>query len=176
MTVSLSSLWTPDGHPVAPETLEMAVSAERHLTVFDVVEAHVSLDVEGAGSADSHGIWKCTYETSFTLADHDSVLPALWDLHLASRDGKPRRWLALFKPAVGPFRAIFTDAQAAQAFASWLRSTGATRVGQYQLGLFEADKERSHATIPADRDIGSSFRPASADDVLNLTVGRLGEN
>lgn len=176
MTVALPPLWTPDGKPVPPEALEMSVSAERHLTAFDVVEARVSLDVEGAVSVGSHGIWRCTYETRFTLADHDSVLPALWDLHIASRDGKPRRWLALFNPAVGPFRAIFTDAQAAQAFATWVRSTGATRVGPYQLGLFEADKGRSQATIPADRDIGSNFHPASADDVQILTVGRLGES
>jgi hypothetical protein len=176
VTVSLPPLWTPDRHPVPPATLEMAVSAERHLTVFDVVEAHVSLEVDGTGPAGHRGMWRCSYETSFTLVDHDSVLPALWDLHVASRDGKPMRWLALFEPSVGPFRAIFTEAQAAQAFASWLRATGATRAGRYQLGLFEADEGRSQSTIPADHDIASKFRTASADDVRNLSVGRLGEN
>lgn len=176
MTVSLPPLWTPDGHPIPWETLEMAVSAERHFTVFDVVEAHVTVDVDGTGSAGSGGLWRCSYETRFTLVDHDSVLPALWDLHIASREGKPKRWLALFEPAVGPFRAIFTDVQAAQAFASWLRTTGATRAGRYQLGLFEADEGRSQSTIPSDRDIASKFRPASSDDVRILTVGRLGED
>jgi hypothetical protein len=111
-----------------------------------------------------------------TLVDHDSVLPALRDLHIDSREGKPKRWLALFAPAVGPFRAIFTDARAAQAFSSWLHSTGATRAGRYQLGLFEADAGTSQSTSPADQDIAGKFRPASADDVQLLTVGRLGEN
>jgi hypothetical protein len=176
ITASFPHLWTPDGHPVAPETVEIAVSAERHPTVFDVVEAHVSLDVEGTGPPRSGDVWRCTYETRLTLVDHDSLLPPLWDLHIASRDGKPKRWLALFEPAVGPFRAIFTDAQTAQAFATWLHSTGATQVGQYQLGLFEADKGRTPATIPADQDIGSSFQLASPVDMRILTAGRLGEN
>jgi hypothetical protein len=154
----------------------MAVTAERHLTTFDIVEADAILDVEGTDSASSRGTWKCSYETRFTLVDHESVLPELWDLHIASRDGKPKRWLAFFNPSVGPFRAIFTNAQTARAFSSWLRLTGATRAGRYQLGLFEADNGRSASTIPADRDIASTFRPASAEDVQNFTVGRLGEN
>lgn len=176
MTVSLPPLWTPERHPVSPETLQITVSAERHLTVFDVVEAHVSLDVDGIGPRGSRDIWRCSYKTSFTLVDHDSVLPALWDLRIVSRQGKPTRWLALFEPAVGPFRAIFTSAEAAQAFATWLRTTGATRAGRYQLGLFEADEGGSQSTVPADLDIASRFRPASADDVQTLTVERLGEN
>jgi hypothetical protein len=176
VTVSLPPLWMPDGHPVPPGALEIAVSAERHLTVFDVVEAHASLELEGTGLGGSRDVWRCAYETRFTLVDHDSILPALWDLRIASREGKPTRWLALFEPSVGPFRAIFTDAQAAQAFASWLHATGATRAGRYQLGLFEGDEGRSRSTIPADQDIASKFRPASAEDVPNLTVERLGEN
>lgn len=176
MIVSLSPLWTPERHPVAPDTLQITLSSERHLTVFDVVEAHVSLDVDGTGPARSHDTWECSYETHFTLVDHDSVLPEVWDLHTVPRDGRHKRWLALFAPAVGPFRVIFTNAQAAQAFATWLRTTGATHAGGYQLGLFERDADRSQATIPADRDIASTFQPVSVDEAQGLVVGRLGEN
>jgi hypothetical protein len=176
MTVSLSPLWTPERHPVPPDALQVIVSAGRHLTVFDVVEAHVSLDLVGTGPGRSRSIWKCTYETGFTLVDHESVLPALWDLRVASRDGKPKRWLALFEPAAGPFRAVFADPAAAQAFATWLRETGATRAGRYQLGLFEADASGSHFTLPADRNIASTFQPASAHELQALTDARLGDN
>jgi hypothetical protein len=124
----------------------------------------------------SRDIWRCSYETRFTLVDRNSVLPALWDLHIGSGQGRPKRWLALFDPALGPFRAIFTSAGSAQAFATWLHATGATRAGRYQLGLFEADGGKSQSTIPADQDIANNFRPASVDEVHALTVGRVGEN
>jgi hypothetical protein len=176
VTVSLPPLWSPDRQPVSPDTLQITTSAQRHLTNFDVVEARARLDVDGIQKKRSRDIWRCSYETRFTLVDHDSVLPALWDLRIAPGPGKPRRWLALFEPAVGPFRAIFTSAEAAQAFAIWLRATGATQAGRFQLGLFEADQGKSPSTIPVDRDIASTFRPASVDEVQALRVGRLGEN
>lgn len=176
MTVSLSPLWTPDRHPIPPETLQITLSAQRHLTNFDVVEARARLDVDGTRQKGSRDLWRCSYETRFTLVDHDSVLPALWDLRTGSGRGKPKRWLALFEPALGPFRAIFTSAEAAQAFATWLRVTGATHAGPYQLGLFGADEGKSQSTIPADRDIVNKFRPASVDEVQALTAGRVGEN
>lgn len=176
MTVSLPPLWTPDRQPVAPDALQVNTSAQRHLTVFDVVEANVSLDVDGTGPGDARDPWRCSYETRLTLVSHDSVLPKLWDLSTVPYNGKPRRWLAFFEPSVGPVRAIFTDAQSAQAFATWLRVTGATRAGRYQLGLFTADADRSPATIPADRDIATNYQLAAADEVRGLTVGRVGEN
>jgi hypothetical protein len=175
-TVSLPALWAPDGHPIPPNSLEIAVSAERHPTVFDVVEARVVLDLDGAGPARARDSWRCSYETRATLVDHESVLPELWDLHTAPRDGKAERWLALFEPATGPFRAVFTSAQSAQAFATWLRATGATYAGRYQLTLFEPDSGRSRSTLPPDRDIASKFQPASVADLQTLAVGRLGEN
>lgn len=176
MTVSLAPLWTPERHPVPPDSLQITIAAERHLTVFDVVEAHVSLEVDGTVPARSRDTWACSYETNLTLVDHDSVLPGLWDLHTVPRVGRPKRWLALFTPAVGPFRVILTDAQAAQAFATWLRTTGATHAGGYQLGLFERDTGMSQSTIPADRDIARTFQPVSADEAQMLVVGRIGEN
>src|SRR6185437_6462359 len=40
VTLSVAPLWTSDRQAVAPDALQINTSAERHLTVFDVVEAH----------------------------------------------------------------------------------------------------------------------------------------
>jgi hypothetical protein len=173
---ALAPLWTPDRQPVAPDALEISVAAEQHLTVYSEVEAHISLDVDGIDGGTSRDIWRCTYENRFTLVDHDAVLPALWDLRLGASDGKPPRSLALFEPSVGPLRAIFSDPAAAQAFVTWLRATGATRAGRYQLGLFEADRSTDGTTIPQDRDIARTFRAASVEELKLLAVRRLGED
>jgi hypothetical protein len=141
-----------------------------------VVEGHVQLDVDGADRSNSRDVWRCSYETRVTLLDHDAALPPLWDLRVAAHDGRPPRWLALFTPSTGPFRAIFSDPAAAQALATWLRATAATQAGQYQLGLFEADDGRDDSTIPADRNIARTFKIASSDELTLLAVRKLGKD
>lgn len=175
LTLDLPPLWRPDGRPVSPQALPLAIKAEQHFTVFDIVKADVDLVLEGREGGHAGKTWRCSYETPLLLLDHEAVLPALWDLRVA-RPGLPERWLALFNPATGPFRALFTDAAAAHAFASWLQATGASRVGPYQVGLFEADQGGSEANLPADRDIARSFAPAADDELQGLAVERFGES
>jgi len=174
MIASLPPLWTSAAQPVEPADAAPTVRAEQHLTVFSAVEARLELDVDGTGGSDAPGVWRCTYETRFTLLDHPSVLPPLWDLQLSAPG--PARWLALFDTSVGPFRAIFSDPAAAQAFAAWLQATSASRAGRYQLGFFEADPDQLASMLPTDREIGSTFKAATADELRHLTVRRLGED
>ena len=176
LTVGLPPLWTPERRPLPPQALQITLDTQRLMTVYDVVEARIALEVAGTGPKDARDVWRCSYASRVTLLDHQSVLPALWDLHLPSREGRPERWLALFAPTVGPFRALFTDSAAVQAFATWLRATGATHVGRYQLGLFEADPGSDESTIPADRDIARTFAAASAEELRMLDIEHLGED
>jgi len=170
LIAELSPLWTADGRPVPPDAIQVSIVSERHDTVFDVVDAHARLDVDVVGGA------RCSYEARFTMVDHESVLPSLWDLHTLPRDGKRKRWLALFEPGVGPVRVVLGNAQVAASLAHWLRVTAATRLGKYQLGLFEGDELRGRATLPPDREIGSNYRAATVEEVQALDVGRLGES
>jgi hypothetical protein len=147
---SIPALWTAAGAPLPPGALQVAVSSQERLTVFSAVEGRVQLDVGGADRGEPRDMWQCTYEARVTLLDHNAVLPALWDLQVAAHDGRPERWLALFTPATGPFRALFPDPEAAQAFAAWLRATAMPQAGRYQLGLFEADRGTDDSTIPPD--------------------------
>lgn len=166
------SLWTPDHEPVAPSVLQMTVGTEQHLSVLKGVEAVVQLELQGGRSRSA---WRCTYETHLTLLDPEAVRPTLWNLQLASPGQRPR-WLALFEPSTGPFRAVFADAAQAQAFLTWLHATAATHAGRYQLGLFEADREATDYVIPADRDIARTFKAASDTELQRLVLRRLGEN
>jgi len=172
---SLSRLWTPSGQPVAPADAGVTVTTGQHLTIFSAVEAQVQLDVDGVDRSDPRLPWRCSYEAHFTLLDHAAVLPSLWTLQLFA-PGRPPRALALLTPATGPFRAIFSDAAAAQAFATWLRATSATRAGGYQLGLFEAGEGTQESPIPDDRDIAHTFRTATSEELGMLAVRRLGED
>lgn len=167
---SLSPLWTAAGQPVAPADIAVTVTTGQHLTIFSAVEAQVQLVVEGLSRSDSpRPAWRCSYLSRFTLLDHASVLPSLWTLQLS---GNP---LALSAPATGPFRAVFSDPAAAQSFATWLRATGATGAGGYQLGLFEAGDQPEDSTIPADSGLAHTFRSATSNELRMLTVRRLGE-
>jgi hypothetical protein len=169
---SIPTLWSSAGAPLPPGAVQIAVTSEDRLTVFSVVEGQVQLNMSGV---DRGGTWRCSYQTRVTLLDHDAVLPALWDLEVAAHEGQPARWLGLLAPSTGPFRAIFSDPGAARAFATWLRATSATHTGPYQLGLFEADGGTDESTVPADRDIARTFRPASSEELKGLAVRRLVE-
>ncbi len=176
-TVTTAPMWTADRHPIAPERLQVDLTAVRHMTVFDIVYGNVKLDFVAAKSRSAKDRWECSVEQRVTLVERDAVLPALWDLHTVARNGKPRQWLAFFDPAVGLTRAIFRDPDVARGFAAWLRETNATRVGKYQLGVFQPDDAARDTTspIPADRSLADTFRAVSADELGALTVGRLGE-
>jgi hypothetical protein len=156
--ISTSALWAADRKPTPPDSLEITLTPVRHLTVFDVVEGTLTLEMTAAVHRPAHEYWRCSFSTRFELIDHESVLPDLWVLRKAGPRRAERRWLVLDDPKTGPFRAIFTDAQAARGFAAWLRTTNADRVGPYQLGLSAV-----------------RFLEASPRELQSLEVERLGE-
>jgi len=176
--VTVAALWGPDRRPLAPEALQVSLAPVRHLTVFDAVDANITLQVTLARAP--HQWWTCSTSSHFELVDHDSELPALWDLHPPTLPRHARSWLALYSAATGPLRAIFTSPAAARAFAAWVLETGATRAGPYELGLLQPDEPgrpgerggRSSRSRPAT----DSYRPLTGESPGALQVGRLGEN
>jgi hypothetical protein len=179
MTVTIPALWGSDRTPLAPEALRVTLAAVRHLTVFDAVDANITLEVTLARGP--HEWSTCSTSSHFELVDHDSELPALWDLHTPLQPGHPRSWLALYSAATGPLRAIFTSPAAAHAFAEWVMETGATRAGPYGLGLLQPDEPgrpgepRARLSLPAARPIADAYRPLAGESPGALQVGRLGE-
>jgi len=173
MTVTIPALWDSARRPLPPATLPVALTAVRHLTVFDAVDANITLQVSVARP--SHEWSTCAASSHFELVDQIAELPALWDLHTPSQPGHSRSWLALYSAATGPLRAIFTSPAAAHAFGEWLRETGATRAGSYGLGLFQPDDPGRRSFLPAQRPIADSYRPLTGENPGALQVGRLGE-
>jgi hypothetical protein len=152
----------------------VTLTPARHFTAFDVVDGKITLEFVATSSGSPHERLRCAFDTSVTLVEPDAERPPLWDLRTTVRGGKKKSWLGLYDPKIGPIRAIFTSPAAANGFASWLRQTGATRAGQYQLGMLQpTDEQRS--PVPVERSIADSFHPASVDELNALTVGRLGE-
>jgi hypothetical protein len=143
--------------------------------VYELVEARITLAFVGIQQRPVRQQWECSVETTVTLVDREAATPALWDLREVAKVGATEQWLALFDPASGPVRAIFTSPMEASSFAMWLRQTHATRAGQYQLGVFRPQYSREpQGTRPAGNSLIETFRPVSADDLDALTVGRLG--
>jgi len=172
MAVTVPALWDPDRRPLAPEALQVSLTAVQHLTVFDAVDANITLEVTVARSP--HQWWTCSTSSRFELVDHDSELPALWDLHTARQPGHPESWLALYSAATGPLRMIFTSPAAAHAFAQWVLETGATRAGRYGLGLLQPSEPGRRASLAADRPVAEAYRPLAEESPGALQVGRLG--
>jgi hypothetical protein len=174
--VSPSALWTEDRRAVPAESLDVKLTPLRHITVYDEVEATVSLTFVASRERQARQRFECSVETELTLIDREAATPALWDLRKSQDRGRSEYWLALFDPATGPFRAIFTSAADADSFVTWLRQTHSTRAGRYQLGMFrpQYSREPQH-TRPAADSLINTFRPVSADDLDALEVGRLGQ-
>lgn len=172
LAVSTSPLWSNEQLPVRPEDLRLAFTPVRHMTVFDVVDAKLTLDILGS---DAHGLWRCSFESRLELIDRASVLPDLWGLRKTGFKGNQSEWLALDDPTTGPFRAVFTNPEAARGFSDWLRATHATRIEKYSLGLFRPEEPDSHTPPAATPTVAATFHGASQEELGKLDVRRLGE-
>jgi hypothetical protein len=176
MAISVPQMWSEERRPFSPDAINISLTPLRHFSVYDFVAATIELEFVAGGSRLPRERWECSVETRVTLADRDAVTPRLWDLRKTAERGRSKFWLALFDQRTGPFRAIFTSPADATGFASWLRETHSTRVGQYQLGMFRPEYSvDARRTVPVDHSVIDSFQPASSEDVNDLVVGRLGE-
>jgi len=172
LAITAAALWNGEQRPVRPEDLRLAFAPVRHMTVFDVVDAKLTLDVTATSA---HGLWHCSFENRFELIDRASVLPDLWGLRKTGHHGEEDEWLALSNPTTGPFRAVFTNPLAAQGFADWLRATRSTQVDQHSLGLFQLEAPESNTPPAANHTVAVPFHKILQEDIQALDVKRLGE-
>ena len=172
LAIGTSSLWSDKQLPTRPEDLRLTFTPLRHMTVFDVVDARLTLDITASSA---HTPWHCSFESRVELIDRASVLPALWGLRKTGLGSAQSEWLALNDPTTGPFRAVFTNPEAARGFANWLRATRAIRIEKYVLGLFplkDSDRRTPPAVTPP---VAASFHGISREELEVLDVKRLGE-
>jgi len=176
MVVATEALWDSQLHPLPPERVAISLVPLRHFTMYDQVEAALSLDFDVSRAPAARQRWTCSAESRFTLVDRSATAPNLWDLRKSAEYGPTEWWLALFSARAGAFRAIFTSPADARGFAGWLRQTHARHVGDYDVGMFRPDYSRdARRTVPAAHSVADTFRTASTDDLDALIVGRLGE-
>jgi hypothetical protein len=176
MAVATEALWDSQLHPLSPDRAAISLTPLRHFTMYDQVEATLSLDYVVTRSRAARTQWTCSAENRFTLVDRTATAPNLWDLRKPAEFGRSEWWLALFSANAGPFRAIFTSPADARGFAGWLRQTHALRVGAYQVGMFRPEYSgEARRTVPVSHSVADTFRAVSADDLDDLVVGRLGE-
>jgi len=176
LAITTTPLWNGEHHPVRPEELQLTFAPVRHMTVFDVVDARLTLTVTAATSRRvSSGLWRCSFESRLELIDRASVLPDLWGLRKTGFRGSESEWLALNDPTTGPFRAVFTNPEAARGFTDWLRATHAARIGQYSLGLFRPEAPDSNTPPAVNRAVAAPFHDITQQELEVLDVKRLGE-
>ena len=65
LAITAAALWNGEQRPVRPEDLRLAFAPVRHMTVFDVVDAKLTLDVTATSA---HGLWHCSFENRFELS------------------------------------------------------------------------------------------------------------
>jgi hypothetical protein len=176
MAVATEALWDSQLHPLSPDRAAISLTPLRHFTMYDQVEATLSLDYVATRSRAARTQWTCSAESRFILVDRTATAPNLWDLRKPAEFGRSEWWLALFSANAGPFRAIFTSPADARGFAGWLRQTHALRVGAYEIGMFRPEYSGdARRTVPVSHSVADTFRAVSADDLDDLVVGRLGE-
>jgi hypothetical protein len=176
MVVAMEALWDSQLHPLSPERVAISLAPLRHFTMYDKVEATLSLDFTASRSRNAREQWTCSAESRFTLVDRNATAPNLWDLRKSAEYGRSEWWLALFFRETGPFRVIFTSPADAGGFAAWLRQTHALEVGGYEVGMFRPGYSRdARRTVPTFHSVADTFRTVSPDDLDALIVGRLGE-
>jgi hypothetical protein len=132
------------------------------------------LDYE-ISSANGSVAWSCSATSHQVLVDRDAIRPALWDVGVPTKFGASRRrWLALYSPAIGAVRAVFTTPEAARAFAEWLQQVGGATAGKYTMGLFTpAEANEKGRILPFDASLMDTFQPISADEIALLKVGEI---
>ena len=171
--VSAISFWDKDGRPIAPAQLDVKLSPLRLSSVYRTVEAKVKLDYEISNSSGSER-FSCSATRQAVLVDRDAIRPALWDVGVPTQYGARKTWLALYSPATGPVRAVFTTLEAAIAFTRWAQQVSAVTAGNYRLGLFTpADRNEEEPVLPADASIMETFHPITAEELVNLRVGEI---
>src|SRR5581483_2479178 len=63
LAITTTPLWSGEHHPVRPEDLQLSFAPVRHMTVFDVVDAKLTLTVMAAtGKGGGRGLWRCSFE------------------------------------------------------------------------------------------------------------------
>jgi hypothetical protein len=172
--VVTSSLWDNDKRPIAPAQLTVELSSLRLSSIYETVEATIDMDYE-ISSANGSVAWSCSATSHDVLVDQDAIRPALWDVGVPTKFGAARkRWLALYSPAIGAVRAVFTTPEAASAFAVWLQQVGGAAAGKYSLGLFTpANPNEKGRILPFDTSIMDTFQPIAADEIALLKVGEI---
>ena len=172
--VVTSSLWDKDKRPIPPAQLNIELSSLRLSSIYETVEATIDLDYEISSANGSVG-WSCSATGHEVLVDRDAIRPALWDIGVPIKSGASRkRWLALYSPAVGAVRAVFTTPEAARAFAAWLQQVGGAVAGKYSLGLFTpANPNEKGRILPFDTSIMDTFQPITAEEIALLKVSEI---
>jgi hypothetical protein len=172
--VVTSSLWDKDKRPIAPAQLNIELSSLRLSSIYETVEATIDLDYE-ISSANGSVAWSCSATSHEVLVDRDAIRPALWDVGVPLKFGASRkRWLALYSPAIGAVRAVFTTPEGASAFAAWLQQVGGAAAGKYSLGLFTpANPNEKGRILPFDSSIMDTFQSISADEIALLKAGEI---
>jgi hypothetical protein len=111
-----------------------------------------------------------------TLVDEDSLRLPYWDLGLAAANSSRKEWLAMTDPALGAVRLVFDDPANAHAFASWLRMTRSTRVGNHELAVFQQSGRLTGKPLgPIGEDLMKTLRPMTDRDIERIAVGPAGE-
>jgi hypothetical protein len=171
----IPNLWMPDGRPVPPDKVAVEMIPVRHPPGLDTVEASVELAyiVRESKSGDE---WHCSAEGRATLVDHDSVRQPFWDLGLVGKNRERGEWLVLLEPSLGAVRTVFDSPASANALASWIQTTAATQIGEYQFGVVRQSAYRKARPYgPVDADAMTTFRALSANDLPAIKVGAVGE-
>src|ERR1700736_6141677 len=106
MVVATEALWDSQLHPLPPERVAISLVPLRHFTMYDQVEAALSLDFDVSRAPAARQRWTCSAESRFTLVDRSATAPNLWDLRKSAEYGPTEWWLALFSARAGAFRAL----------------------------------------------------------------------
>jgi hypothetical protein len=171
--VSATSFWDKDERPIAPAQLDVKLSPLRLSSVYRTVEAKIKLDYEISNTSGSER-FSCSATRQGVLVDRDAIRPALWDVGVPTQFGARKKWLALYSPATGAVRAVFTTPEAANAFTRWVQQVSAVTAGKFSLGLFTpAEPNEEEPILPSDASIMETFQPITGEELVHLRVGEI---
>jgi hypothetical protein len=172
--VRIPALWKSGGVPLTAEDIQVQLEPTRHVPGYDLVEADVVLDYLLV--ANEFAACRGSARARVVLIDRDAVRPPLWDVGVSDPNLPRTRWVALSNALNGVFRAVFDSPAAAASFANWVRTTRSTRIGAYEVGLFQSSgREPLRPLVPVDRAATSTFQTLLPADADRLRVGPLGE-
>ena len=173
--VHVPALWRDINTPLQPAAVSPQLIPVRHAPGLDIVEANLELTFV-VRIGDTGDEWVCAAETRVTLVDHDSLRLPFWDVGIASANSSRREWLALTDPARGAVRLVFDDPASAHAFASWLRMTRSTGIGEHGLAVFQQPGRLAGRPFgPIGADMMKTLRPITDQDIDKIAVGPVGE-